>query len=85
VKPRIVRLLDDPVVLTPRQLAQKRYQESAKGKAAAMRYYEKKRQDPAYKARARARAKRWAQDNPARKRVYQRVWQQTDTRLKRAA
>lgn len=82
---RIVRLLDDPVELTPRQLAQRKYWNSPKGKAAHARYLEKKRQDPAWRAGEAARAKAWKAKNAQRARVYKRVWQQTNARLKEAA
>jgi hypothetical protein len=82
---RVIRLLDDPVELTPRQLAQKKYWESAKGKAAHARYLAKMRLDPAWRAREAARAKAWKERNALRARVYKRIWQQTEARLKLAA
>lgn len=81
---RIVRLLDPPE-LTPRQLAQRRYQQSAKGKAASARWIAKKRLDAAYRAANVIRAAEWAKKNPMRRRVYKRVWQQTTARLRKAA
>lgn len=81
---RIVRLLDPPE-LTPRQLAQRKYQQSAKGKAALARYREKVRHEPAYKARTIARVRAWEQANRIRRLVYKRVWDRTAKRLKLAA
>lgn len=81
IRRRIVRLLDPPE-LTPRQLAQKRYQRSAKGKAAARRHYAKKRQDAAYVAANRARVRAWNHANKALRRVYKRTW---DTAQRRRA
>lgn len=71
---RIVHLLDPPE-LTPRQLAQKRYQQSAKGKAAAARGWQKRRQNASYRAQARERALAWQKANPMKRRVYKRTWQ----------
>lgn len=81
---RIVRLLD-VTELTPRQLAQKRYGASAKGKAAHARFREKRRQDPAWMAAQSARVKAWDAAHRLTRRVYKRVWQQTAKRLKLAA
>lgn len=82
---RIVRLLDDPVELTARQLAQRKYQASAKGKAALARYRAKKAQDPAWKAAEVARVTVWGKANVMTRRVYKRVWERTARRLKQAA
>jgi len=79
---RVVRLLAAPELLTSRQRAQRKYRQSGKGKAALARYVEKKKQDAAWRAAQVARAMRWARTNRTRKRVYHRVWQQTDRRLK---
>lgn len=71
---RIVKLLD-VTELTPRQLAQKRYQQSPKGKAANRRHQRKRRQDPAFRAAEAARVAKWNKANALQRRVYKRVWQ----------
>lgn len=76
---RIVRLLDPPE-LTPRQLAQRKYRASLKGKAASRRYQRKRRQDAAYRAQESARVLAWDRANRATRRVYKRVWQATRKR-----
>jgi hypothetical protein len=81
---RIVRLLD-VTELTPRQLAQKRYGASAKGRAALARYRDKKRQDAAWRAAESARVKAWDAAHRLTRRVYKRTWQKTAKRLKLAA
>jgi hypothetical protein len=73
IRRRIVQLLD-PVELTPRQLAQRRYQQSHKGKAAGRRYYAKKRQEPAYRAAACERVRKYDALNRPMRRVYKRTW-----------
>ncbi len=82
---RLVLLLSDPVELTPRQLAQRRYQRSLKGRIAGRRYQRKKRQDAAFRAAETARVNKWNMANRLRRRVYKRTWAQTDKRLKMAA
>lgn len=71
---RIVKLLD-VTELTPRQLAQKRYQQSPKGKAANRRHQRKKRLDPAFRAAEAARVAAWNRANALTRRVYKRTWQ----------
>lgn len=83
MKSRIVRLLD-VTELTPRQLAQKRYQQSHKGKAAGRRYQRKKRLDPAFRAAEAARVSAWQKANPTARRVYKRIWQRMNKLLKAA-
>jgi hypothetical protein len=70
---RVVRLLDPPE-LTPRQLAQRRYQKSLKGKAAARRHQRKRRQDAAFRAAEVLRVRAWEAANPVQRRVYKRTW-----------
>lgn len=72
---RIVRLLDDPPALTPRQLAQRRYQQSPAGRAAAKRWRDKKAADAAWRAANVIRATEWQKAHPMQRRVYKRVWQ----------
>jgi hypothetical protein len=62
------------VSLTPRQLAQKRYQQSAKGKAALARHRAKKAQDAAWRAAQVERAVRWDAANPERRRALRQAW-----------
>lgn len=81
---RIVRLLEPPRVLSSRQRAQKKYQTSAKGKAAMARYREKMKQDPVWRATQVARAVRWARNHRPQKRAYHRVLQRTLKRLRAA-
>jgi hypothetical protein len=76
---RIVRLLDPPE-LTPRQLAQRRYQQSPKGRAAARRHQRKRRQDAAFRAAEVLRVRAWEAANPVRRRVYKRTWDQARKR-----
>lgn len=81
---RIVRLLDPPE-LTPRQLAQRRYQASAKGKAAVARQRAKQALRAEWRAAEVRRVVRWEQANRITRRVYKRTWAQTNRRLKVAA
>lgn len=75
MKRRLVLLLSDPVQLTPRLLAQKRYASSTKGKAAHARYKAKKRQDAAWRAAEVARARRWRAANMDQRRAWKRIYQ----------
>lgn len=70
---RLVRLLDPPE-LTPRQLAQHRYNTSAKGKAAQARHRAKKCHDAAWRAAEVARVMEWDRANALQRRVYKRTW-----------
>jgi NADP-dependent 3-hydroxy acid dehydrogenase YdfG len=57
---RVNRISDvEPKPLTARQLAQKKYRESAKGRAAASRHNEKRKRDPKWRARNVARVVAW--------------------------
>jgi hypothetical protein len=76
---RVVRLLDPPE-LTPRQLAQRRYQKSPKGRAAARRHQRKRRQDAAFRAAETARVMAYERANRHVRRVYKRIWQQARAR-----
>lgn len=70
---RIVRLLKDPPELTPRQLAQRKYRASAKGKAAQARSLAVQRAKPTHAAKVYARVKRWRRANAVHYRVYNRI------------
>lgn len=79
---RVIRLLEP---LTSRQRAQRKYQKSAKGRAAAARYREKVGKTEKYRAAGRARAAASWRANPVQKRVYQRVYLRRWRREKREA
>lgn len=79
---RIVRLLDR-TPLTPRQIAQRKYRASAKGKAADARSKVKERLKPGYQAKVYVRVKRWRHANALQYRVYNRVCRCTRRRLLR--
>ena len=72
-KARLVSLLKRNV-LTPRQLAQKKYRATAKGKAACARAREKAKQKPGYVEANRTRVRQWSNENRAIRRVYERIW-----------
>lgn len=69
-----MRLLADPVKLTPRQLAQRKYRASAKGKAADARSKAKERLKPNHQAKVYALVKRWRHANALHYRAYNRVY-----------
>ena len=77
MKRRVVLLLSAPE-LTPRQLAQRKYQKSVKGRAASRRYQRKRLKEPAYAAANRERVNAWNKANRATRRVYKRIWQRTN-------
>lgn len=77
---RTILLLADPVPLTRRQRAQKKYQQSAKGKAALARYLAKVRDNPERKAKVIVRVNAWAMAHPIQRRVYKRTWQRAKAR-----
>ena len=70
---RTIHLLDAPE-LTPRQIAQRKYQKSLKGRQANRRYQRKRRQDAAFRAAEVAKVAEWAKANRERLRVYKRVY-----------
>jgi hypothetical protein len=78
---RVVRLLDPPEP-TPRQLAQRKYQKSLKGRQAARRAQRKKREDAAFRAAEVARVVEWQRRNALHRRVYKRVWYRTTQRVR---
>lgn len=71
---RIVRLLAEPPKLTRRQLAQRKYKQSAKGRAASARAKAKQRLKPDHPAKEYARVKAWRVTNAVHYRVYNRVY-----------
>lgn len=82
---RIVRLLDPKAEPTPRQLAQRKYRASAKGRAAAARSLAVKRARPDHGRKEYARVKRWRHANRMHYRVYNRVARARRRALQRAA
>lgn len=80
MKVRVVRLLDPPE-MSEKQIAQRQYRATAKGKAAMARYRAKKAKDAAWRANEVERVKRWRLANLMRRRAYNRVWQRTMKRL----
>jgi hypothetical protein len=71
---RIVRLLGPKRELTPRQIAQRRYQQSAKGKAAQERYRAKVAPLPEFKAKKVRYSVEYQRRNITTVRVYKRIW-----------
>lgn len=71
---RVIRLLDDPPVLTPKQLAQKKWRQGPKGRAATAREIAKRKADASEKAKKRARADAWEARNALHVRAYHRIY-----------
>ena len=82
---RVVRLLAEPPELTSRQLAQRKYRASAKGKAAAARALAVQRAKPEFATKVYARVKRWRHAHPMRYRVYCRIVRARHRRERRVA
>lgn len=70
---RLVLFLDPPE-LTPRQLAQKKYRESEKGRAARARTLAKQRAQADYRDKKAVRRKAWRARNAVLVRVYMRTY-----------
>lgn len=85
IQRRVVRLLADPPALTPRQIAQRKYRASAKGRAAAARSRAVQREKPGQVAKDYARVKRWRRANALHYRVYNRVYRARKRRTERGA
>jgi hypothetical protein len=70
---RIIRLLEEKPALTARQVAQRKYRASVKGKAAAARALAVQRAKPDFIAKTYTRVKRWRHAHAVHVRVYNRV------------
>lgn len=76
---RVVRLVDvagveKPKLLTARQLAQKKYKASERGRAAQARAKAKQMAKPEWKAKKREWSKAWRERNPVVSKVYARTY-----------
>jgi hypothetical protein len=72
---RVILLLDPPVVrLTARQLANRKYKASEKGRAAMRRAKAKQLAKAEERAKKTARNRAWRQRNPMLYRVYNRTY-----------
>ena len=83
MKPRTVRLLKPERELTPRQLAQRKYRRSAKGKAAQARAWAKWYGNLLNHLAHNAKADKYHKEIGVNWRVYQRIWIATKRRLQK--
>lgn len=74
MKARLVSLLAPRIELTGRQLAQRKYRRSAKGKAARRISYLNRRASPTKRIQDCEWGARWTRANPIKRRVYNRTW-----------
>jgi hypothetical protein len=82
---RIIRLLAEPPALTGRQIAQRKYRQTEKGRAAHARGKAKARLKEGFKEKEFARYSAWKAAHPVEVRVYNRIYLRRRRRERREA